>query len=106
MAGDPVWKRRVLEAPRVERIADLAEAGVTLKILGTVRAADQWSAASDFRRRLLEAFRTNGIEIARPLGDVAVGPAAGRPGRPGQPDERRPRRGHRMSDQSSRADRT
>jgi small conductance mechanosensitive channel len=83
MAGAPAWKRRVLEAPRVERIADLAEAGVTLKVLGTVRAADQWSAASDFRKRLLEAFRANGIEIARPLGDVAVsdaddGPAAGR----------------------------
>ena len=58
MAGDPVWKRRVLEAPRVERVAALAEIGVTLKILGTVRAADQWAAAGDFRRRLLAAFRT------------------------------------------------
>jgi len=64
MAGDPVWRRRVLEAPRVERIAELAESGVTLKILGTVRAADQWAAAGDFRRRLLEAFRTNGIELS------------------------------------------
>src|SRR6266550_8985148 len=35
MAGDPTWKRRVLEAPRVERIEALAEYGVTLKILGT-----------------------------------------------------------------------
>jgi small conductance mechanosensitive channel len=72
MADDPAWRRRVLEAPRVERIADLAESGVTLKILGTVRAADQWAAASDFRRRLLDVFKTNGIEIARPLGDVAA----------------------------------
>jgi len=77
MAGDPVWKRRVLDAPRVERIADLAESGVTLKILGTVRAADQWSAASDFRKRLLEAFKANGIEISRPLGDVAVSEPVG-----------------------------
>jgi len=29
-----------------------------------VRAADQWAAAGDFRRRLLEAFRTNGIELS------------------------------------------
>ena len=56
MAADPVWKRRVLEAPRVERVTALAERGVTLKILGTVRAADQWSAAGDLRRRLLAAF--------------------------------------------------
>jgi small-conductance mechanosensitive channel len=66
MAGDPVWKRRVLEAPRVERVAAFAEYGVTLKILGTVRAADQWSAAGDLRKRLLEAFREHGIEIPRP----------------------------------------
>jgi small-conductance mechanosensitive channel len=66
MAGDPVWKRRVLEAPRVERVQALAEYGVTLKILGTVRAADQWAAGGDFRKRLLAAFKANGIEIPRP----------------------------------------
>jgi len=66
MAGDPIWKRRVLEAPRVERVEALAEYGVTLKILGTVRAADQWAAGGDFRKRLLAAFKTHGIEIPRP----------------------------------------
>jgi small conductance mechanosensitive channel len=66
MAGDPVWKRRVLEAPRVERVSALAEYGVTLKILGSVRAADQWAAGGDFRKRLLVAFAANGIEIPRP----------------------------------------
>lgn len=66
MAGDPIWKRRVLEAPRVERVEALSEYGVTLKILGTVRAADQWAAGGDFRKRLLGAFKTHGIEIPRP----------------------------------------
>ena len=66
MAGDPAWKRRVLEAPRVERVQSLEPNGVTLKILGTVRAADQWSAAGDLRKRLLAAFKEHGIEIPRP----------------------------------------
>ena len=66
MAGDPVWKRRVLEAPRVERVQALAENGVTLKILGTVRAADQWAAAGDLRKRLLAAFKEHGIQLPRP----------------------------------------
>jgi small conductance mechanosensitive channel len=66
MAGDPAWKRRVLEAPRVERVESLGEYGITLKILGTVRAADQWAAGGDFRKRLLAAFKANGIEIPRP----------------------------------------
>jgi small-conductance mechanosensitive channel len=66
MADDPVWKRRVLEAPRVKRVTALAEAGITLKILGTVRAADQWDAGSDFRKRLLVALQANAIEMPRP----------------------------------------
>ena len=72
MAADPVWKRRVLEAPRVERVTALAEHGVTLKILGTVRAADQWSAAGDLRRRLLAAFTEHDIELPRPAGGVVM----------------------------------
>jgi small-conductance mechanosensitive channel len=66
MADDPVWKRRVLEAPKVDRISALADSGITLKILGTVRAADQWAAAGDLRKRLLLAFERNGIEIPFP----------------------------------------
>ena len=66
MASDPAWKRRVLETPRVDRVAALGEYGITLKILGTVRATEQWAAAGELRKRLLVAFRTNGIEIPRP----------------------------------------
>jgi moderate conductance mechanosensitive channel len=66
MASDPTWKRRILETPRVDRVAGFAEYGVRLKILGTVRAPDQWAAAGEFRKRLLAAFREHGIEIPRP----------------------------------------
>ncbi len=63
---DPVWKRRILEAPRVERVEALAEYGVTLKVLGSVRAGEQWSTAGELRKRLLAAFEANGIQIPRP----------------------------------------
>jgi small-conductance mechanosensitive channel len=66
MASDAAWKRRVLETPRVDRVAALGEYGITLKILGTVRATEQWAAAGELRKRLLVAFKTNGIEIPRP----------------------------------------
>jgi small conductance mechanosensitive channel len=66
MADDPVWKRRILEPPRVERVEALGEYGITLKILGSVRAAEQWSTAGELRKRLLDAFREHGIEIPRP----------------------------------------
>ena len=66
MAGEPEWKRRILEAPRVERVEAFAEFGVTLKILGSIRATEQWAARGEFRKRLLAAFAANGIEIPRP----------------------------------------
>ena len=66
MAADPAWKRRILEAPRVERVEALAEYGVTLKILGSVRAPERWAAAGELRKRLLAAFQEHGIEIPRP----------------------------------------
>ena len=66
MATDPAWKRRIMEAPRVERVEALAEYGITLKILGTVRAPEQWAASGELRKRLLAAFREHGIEIPRP----------------------------------------
>jgi moderate conductance mechanosensitive channel len=79
MAADPTWKRRILEAPRVDRVAALGEYGVTLKILGTVRAPDQWSAAGELRKRLLAAFNEHGIEIPRPQRVILSREASGSP---------------------------
>lgn len=64
MAADPAWAKRVLEAPRVDRIESITGTGVTLKVLGTVAAADRWSAAGELRRRLLAAFAQEGIRLA------------------------------------------
>ena len=83
MAADPAWKRRVLEAPSVDRVAALGEYGVTLKILGTVRAPDQWAAAGELRKRLLAAFEAHGIEIPRPQRVVLARQPGGLP----PPDE-------------------
>ena len=66
MAQDPAWKSRVIEPPKVERVEALAEYGITLKILGTVQAVDQWAAGGELRKRLLAAFAKNNIEIPRP----------------------------------------
>ena len=45
-----------MEAPHVERIEALGEYGVTIKILGLVRASEQWAAGGELRKRLLAAF--------------------------------------------------
>jgi small conductance mechanosensitive channel len=66
MSADPDWRRRVMEPPKVERVEALGEYGITLKVLGMVRATEQWAAGGELRKRLLAAFATHGIEIPRP----------------------------------------
>ncbi len=83
MAADPAWTRRILEPPKIDRIAALGEYGITLKILGTVRAPDQWAAAGELRKRLLAAFKEHGIEIPRPQRVVLAREQGGLP----PPDE-------------------
>ena len=66
MYDDPDWRRQLLEPPAVLRVQSLGELGVTIKVLGSVRAAEQWAVAGEFRRRVLAAFDANGIEIPFP----------------------------------------
>jgi moderate conductance mechanosensitive channel len=66
LAEDPAWKGRIIEPPHVERVEALGEYGITLKILGSMLAIDQWAAGGELRKRLLAAFTANGIEIPRP----------------------------------------
>ena len=88
MAADPLWAERVLEPPHVERVQSLGEYGITVKVLGAVRAEARWDAAGELRKRLLVAFRAHGIEIPRPqrvvLSPDPTGAPAG-PGRAGDP---------------------
>ena len=63
LGADPAWARRVLEAPRVDRIDALTPQGVTLKMLGTVRAVDRWSASGELRRRVVQSLAEAGIAL-------------------------------------------
>jgi small-conductance mechanosensitive channel len=81
MAADPDWQDRIIEAPHVDRVEALGEYGVTLKVVGTVRAEERWAAPGEFRKRLLAAFREHGIELPQPqrvvLASDPAAPSAG-----------------------------
>jgi small-conductance mechanosensitive channel len=62
MKIDPAWRKAILEPPRVDRVDAISDQGVTLKILGSVRAPEQWAAAGEYRKRLLAALEANGID--------------------------------------------
>lgn len=76
MQNDPDWSGRLLEAPTVVRIDSLGDNGITLKVMGQVRAAEQWAVAGELRKRILAGFRANDITIAFPH-SVVVNPPAG-----------------------------
>ncbi len=61
LADEPVWKERILEVPRVDRVDRMGEQGLTLKILGTVRAADLPAVSSELRKRIAAALVANAI---------------------------------------------
>ena len=66
MQADDEWGPRLLEAPTVMRVNALADSAVTLKVLGQVRAAEQWAVAGELRKRILAAFGRGGVEIPFP----------------------------------------
>lgn len=75
LATDPEWRGRVLEPPAVERVDDIGDGGVTLKILGRVRAGEQWRVTGELRRRIVLAFAGADGEGGYPL---RIGPVAER----------------------------
>jgi small conductance mechanosensitive channel len=60
---DPAWAERILEAPRAVRVDAFGEMGITLRVLGRVRAGDQWAVTGELRRRVLAAFAQAGIGL-------------------------------------------
>jgi small-conductance mechanosensitive channel len=61
LGADPAWSARLLEAPKVKRVDALADASATLKVLGRVRPGEQWAVSGELRKRILVAFRREGI---------------------------------------------
>jgi len=63
MAADPAWGRRLLDPPHVERVDSAAPSGIVLHIGGRIAAAHRWTAVAEWRRRLVDAFRAEGLPI-------------------------------------------
>jgi moderate conductance mechanosensitive channel len=78
MKADSAWRKQILEPPRVDRVEAINEQGVTLKVLGSVRASDQWAAAGEYRKRLLAALDANDIDTPG-----RIKPTDGQPSVPG-----------------------
>jgi small conductance mechanosensitive channel len=66
LLADPDWAPRLLEAPSVVRVSAVSDSSVALKVLGQVRAAEQWAVAGELRKRILAAFSREGLAVPFP----------------------------------------
>ena len=78
LQADEDWGPRLLEAPAVVRVDAVAGSVVTLKVLGQVRAAEQWAVAGELRKRILAAFAREGIDMPLPHQVIVTRGPAGR----------------------------
>lgn len=65
MAEEPKWKERIIEKPHFLGIDSFTTSTLDVKIVGKTYPNAQWSVIGDLRRRLLTAFKKEGIIAAK-----------------------------------------
>jgi len=70
---DPQWSSDMLTIPHVERVDNLGDSGIDIKILGDTKPIKQWALMGELRKRLKERFDEEGIEIPWPHTKVYFG---------------------------------
>ena len=73
IAEDEKWREKIISPPKVERVDNLGDSGIEIKILGDVKPIQQWAVMGELRLRLKKAFDAEGIEIPWPHTKVYFG---------------------------------
>ena len=63
MNKDEKWSKVILEPIKFLRVDEFEDSTIRVKSLGKVEAAEQWSVAGEFRRRIKIAFDKNNISF-------------------------------------------
>jgi small-conductance mechanosensitive channel len=74
---DPTWGPDMLTTPHVERVDNLGDNGIEIKILGDTKPIRQWALTGELRKRLKDRFDQEGIEIPWPHTKVYFGNTPG-----------------------------
>ena len=70
---DPAWGGDLLTTPHVERVDNLGDSGIDIKIMADTKPAKQWGLMGELRKRLKDRFDQEGIEIPWPHTKVYFG---------------------------------
>jgi len=72
LAAEAHYKRLISEAPRAARIESVGDAGVTITVSARTRPSARWEVTAELRRRLADAFVTEGVRVPFPPHVVAA----------------------------------
>jgi small conductance mechanosensitive channel len=72
---DKTWGADLTSTPHVERVNNLGDSGIDIKIMADVKPGRQWALTGELRKRLKERFDEEGIEIPWPHTKVHFGNA-------------------------------
>lgn len=70
---DTDWGSELLTIPKVERVNDLGDSGIDIKILGDTKPGKQFALMGELRKRVKDRFDSEGIEIPWPHTKVYFG---------------------------------
>jgi small conductance mechanosensitive channel len=73
LQDDPTWGADLLTTPHVERVDNLGDSGIDIKIMADTKPAKQWALMGELRKRIKDRFDEEGIEIPWPHTKVYFG---------------------------------
>lgn len=63
MVSEKDWEHKIIEAPRYVMLGEISATSIELIVSGKVQPSDQWSVSAELRRRILESFEAEHIEL-------------------------------------------
>ena len=66
LMDDPAFGPDLLTAPHAERVENLGDSGIEIRVTADTKPIQQWALAGELRKRLKERFDQEGIEMPWP----------------------------------------
>jgi small conductance mechanosensitive channel len=73
LGRDPLWGPQLLAAPFLRGVTGTGPLGISVSMLITTQAGQQWACSRELQRRLLQRLQREGIPLASPAPAVASG---------------------------------
>jgi small conductance mechanosensitive channel len=70
LQASPDWATKLIDGPDILAVEQLDPQGISLRIRAQTRPGKQWSVTREYRLRLSEAFKANGIKLALPQREI------------------------------------